>query len=191
MTGATAGTAPEKVIPSDGRSSTAWMVQDRPVHCAVDASTERKANPNALLETVSSLFHVAREEYFEDGMDTAFSRDLISLVKREGHLAVEVISRLVLGGNAEPAVIAEALRWIGRIEDFPSLAQRLWLLERCLANTDPQIRDGAILGLASFDDPRAMPYVQEALRREGYPEIRLDLEHLIAQLHVTKQCHWF
>ncbi len=154
-------------------------------------STAPPSTPGVLLRAARGLFDAAGEEYFEDGVESAFSRSLVRFIAANGLLGLDALAKLILSGRRDPVTVAEALRWIGRIDDPASYGQRLWLLERCLHDTHQEIRDGACLGLASFDDPTAIVYVHKALEVESITELRQALEHLSAQLLATRQCHWF
>jgi len=175
-----AGTAPEV-----GREGARQAISGGPAE-----ATALLSAPSVLLGTALALFDNAGDEYFEDGVESLFSRSLVRFITAHGSLGMDVLAKLILSGRRDPVTVAEALRWIGRIDDSASYGQRLWLLERCLLSAQPEIRDGACLGLASLDDPRAIVYVRKALEVESIPELRQALEHLSAQLVATKQCHW-
>jgi hypothetical protein len=137
----------------------------------------------------TSLFDAAKDELFEDGIETEFSRAVAAFIAQHGTKAVDALTKLILSGKADSSISAEALLWIARIEHPRSYLERLWLLERSLVNPVPQVRDAAALGLGSLDDPRAIKYVQQAIDLEKCVELREGLEHLLAQLRATKQCH--
>src|SRR5262249_31116079 len=131
-------------------------------------STESLGNITAqeepLGETIKALFREAKEVAFEDGMETEFSKELIRLVKRHGKSAMEVVTALLVNDNFNAEVSSEALRWLGRMDHPSSYRDRLWLLERSLFSPSVLIRDGAALGLASLDDPHAIPYLRQAIK---------------------------
>jgi HEAT repeat protein len=85
--------------------------------------------------------------------------------------------------NAE--VASEAMRWLGHIDHPITYRSRLHLLERSLHNSSARVRDGAGLGLASLDDPHAIPYLKQAIEREQYQELRHDLKQVVIQLEST------
>ncbi len=153
-------------------------------------SQERLGNITAqeepLGEIIKALFREAKEVAFEDGMETEFSKELIRLVKRHRKAAMEVITALVVNENIDAEVAAEALRWLGRMDHPPSYRDRLWLLEQSLFCSSAQVRDGAALGLASLDDPHAIPYLQQAIEQEKYASLREDLEQVREQLESTR-----
>lgn len=129
-----------------------------------------------------SLFRSVRELRFEDGMESYFSEHLISLVRTYGPFSKDILAQIFEDSTISPEVLSEALRWLGRMEDQPSYEARLWLLERALNSSSPTVRDGASLGLASLDDPRAARYLQAAIESEQIPDLRRDMEDVLSQL---------
>lgn len=129
-----------------------------------------------------SLFRSARESHFEDGMESEFSRYLISLVQAYGPVSKDILARLIEDRTISPEVLSEALRWLGRMEGESTYEARLWLLEKGLNSPDATVRDGAALGLASMDDPRAIPYLEAAIQAEKLTDLRHDMEEVLDQL---------
>jgi hypothetical protein len=137
-------------------------------------------------EILKALFREARSITFEDGMESDFSRELVRLVRQYGKTAMAVITSLIVNDNVNAEVAAETLRWLGRVDHPPSHHDRLWLLERSLLSTSVLVRDGAALGLASLDDPHAIPYLRQAIDREKYASLREDLKQVHYQLESTR-----
>lgn len=135
-----------------------------------------------LSKRMRALFTAAKEEVFQDGYESEFSKELISLVSRYGEQAMEPIIRLIVNEQVNPEVAAEALRWLGEIEEPLSRSSRRWLFERSLYSSSSRVRDGAILALASLDDPHAIPYLRRAIEQESCPELREDMEQVLEQL---------
>jgi hypothetical protein len=129
-----------------------------------------------------SLFRSSGELNFEDGIETEFSKRLTALVRSYGPLSKDILAGLFEDKTVSPEAQSEALRWLGRMEDQQSRETRLWLLERSLNSPAPIVRDGAILGLASMDDPRAIRYLRIAIEKEKLPELRSDMLEVLDQL---------
>jgi len=136
----------------------------------------------ALQSKILPLFGAAIEERFEDGRETLFSNSLESLIRKEGTLALEIISDLLSNDRLHPEVAAEALRWIGHMEHDPTYDSRFALLGQALLNPSPQIRDGAALGLDFMEDASAIPLLQEAIERERIAALRSNLEQVLDEL---------
>lgn len=135
-----------------------------------------------IYDSVRSLFAQADEEQFEDGMESDFSRGLVALLWRHGDEAAEAIGHLITRERVNPEIAAEALRWLGRLEQAQTYRYRRWILEQALNCSAAIIRDGAILGLASMDDIHAKPYLERAVAKEECPELRDDMLQAIEEL---------
>lgn len=149
-------------------------------------STAPQEEPKDLDLEIRRLFWKAREQVFEDGMESEFSKGLIFLVRRYSNAAMEVLTHIIVNEKVNTEVASEALRWLGRMEHSASYRYRLWLLERSLLSSSARIRDGAALGLASLNDPHAIPHLKRAIEKEDYAELREDMEQVLAQLETTK-----
>ncbi len=148
----------------------------------IGASTEFYEPSEALYSKIETVFWTAKGEFFEDGMESTFSHQLNSSIKRYGNDALEVITCLLVYDRVEPEVASEALRWLGRIDHAESYEYRRWLLERSLSLPSTRVRDGAILGLASMDDKHAIPYLKFAIEKERCSELKADMKSVLEQL---------
>jgi hypothetical protein len=155
----------------------------------VGSSTIRQDYSKELAEEIYSLFKASEEQNFEDGMETEFSKKLIFLIKKYTNEAIEIITSIILYERVNAEVATEALRWLGKMDHAPSYRFRLWLLERSLGSSKARIRDGAILGLSSLNDPHAISYLKLAIEQEKCTELRKDMEQVLAQLESISQCH--
>jgi hypothetical protein len=138
--------------------------------------------PVEIEEKLDRLFRAAKDQIFEDGMESDFSKELILLVKKYGYFALGIITRLIVAEQVNAEVASEALRWIGHMDDPSSDLERLRLLERSLYCQSPRVRDGATLGLASMDDAHAVSHLKRAIARESYEELRKDFRQVLVQL---------
>jgi hypothetical protein len=159
-------------------------IQNRPIVSGdVNISSITAPSSERIAEArFASVFRGAAEERFEDGMESAFSRNLESTVRRYGLKSFEILTRLLADPTMPASVWAEAMRWLGRADDALPLQRRLWLLEKGLTSPSASVRDGALLGLSSIDDASAIPYVERAIAVETIGELRADMRQLLAQL---------
>lgn len=148
----------------------------------VGATTELYKPSDALYSKIEAIFWTAKGEFFEDGMESTFSKQLNSFVKRYGNDVLEAITCLIVYERVAPEVGGEALRWLGRIDHAESYEYRRWLLERSLSLSSTRVRDGATLGLASMDDKHAIPYLKRAIEAEQCSELKADMESVLEQL---------
>jgi len=143
----------------------------------------RKAIQDRLLEIFSS----AQNEYFEDGVETEFSRSLAALFRRFHEEAIDVFEAVILRTAIDPKLVAEALSWLGQIDASASEKKRYRkLLEVQLFSGSPYIRSGAAIGLAYLDDPDSIGQLRNASTRETVESIREYIIETIEQLQDTK-----
>lgn len=140
-----------------------------------------------LARRVALIFHAAQEERFEDGIESAFSRALVSMIQTHGNAAIATIEQTVASKDVNTEVAEEALRWIASVDQPESHKYRLWLLQGSLRSPSARIRDAAGLGLAAMDHPSAIPPLQEAITKETSPEVREGLQLVLDQLVQTAQ----
>lgn len=134
---------------------------------------------------IDHLFESAREEYFEDGMESDFSRELISVVKKYRNLAMSEVGYFITGDRADEEVASEALRWLGRIDDESTHGWRLWVLEKSLSSKSAVVRDGAALGLVYLGDAHAVQHIKKAIEQENIDELRNDLQGALKELEAS------
>lgn len=156
----------------------------------LENSTAQSEVHKDLDQKILALFEAAKEQNFEDGMESEFSKGLVDVVKNYGVAAIEALAPLIIDEKVNPEVASEALRWLGRINHPVSYHRRLWLLERSLRCSSARVRDGATLGLAFLDDPHAITYLRQAIQQEKISELRADMEQVLAQLESTHRCHF-
>lgn len=150
-------------------------------------TTAEEEKPEALTENLYRIFFEAREEVFEDGMDSVFSRRLVNFMERYSRLGIDILCDLLILERVNAEVSGEALRHVGYLEHTPTRIPRRRLLEHCLFGSSARIRDGAILGIAAIDDPNAIPSVIRAIERETIPELKRDMTAVLEQLRETKK----
>jgi hypothetical protein len=151
-------------------------------HQEFDNATTIYINPQKVIDEIKPLFIAGREEFFEDGMESRFSKGLISAIEKYDDLAIDVISDLILGEKISPEVASEALRWIGKIEHNATYENRLHLLEQSLKCSSAKVRDGAILGLSFLNDFRAIDSIKEAIQKENIKLLRRNMGQVLEQL---------
>lgn len=151
-------------------------------HPIPESSTAQKRHPARLDESVQAAFRAAQDEVFEDGADSLFSEELSHLVHRYGAISVSVVAHLLSSPRTDVEVAAQALRSLAEIKHPASHDRRLWLLETGLGHASSWVRDGAALGLASLDDPAAIPALEGAIEREEVEELREDMEKVLVGL---------
>jgi hypothetical protein len=168
-----AGTAPPPFVYSYSRRH-----DDLP---AESSTREAEIDP-CLLQSVRDLFEKGASEFFHDGMDSKFSRTLLNLLGSNGTAALAAIAEYLYQDEGNPEVVSEALRWLAEFGGPETLLKRWSILRHSLKSQSPAIRDGAILGFATLDDPSACSLLLEAENSEGLRELRSLIERVITRL---------
>jgi len=150
-----------------------------------ESSTAEVPSDPELLKEIADVFEQGASEFFQDGMHSQFSRSLISILTQHGRAAFQAIGEYIFSGDGNPDVVSESLRWLSDFDDPATLPQRWAILERTLTDHSPRVRDGAILGFAALDDPRARPLLLETQSSEQIPELRRLIQQVVKQLDTT------
>jgi HEAT repeat protein len=140
------------------------------------------SNERAIRQQIGGLVDLAKDEVFEDGVDSEFVKGLSALVEAHREQALYALMNTIERGNANAEITAEVLLWLGRLTDPSSHEERLKLLGRFLQNASARVRDAASTALASMDDPKALPALKLAIERENVSDLREDMRQVLAQL---------
>ena len=130
----------------------------------------------------TTLSEQAKDEVFEDGVESNFVKGLSSLVKGGGTPSLATILKVIERENHNEEIAAETLLWLGRLDDSSTHQARLNLLERSLEHTSPRVRDAAATALASMDDPKSLHALKQAVERERNLDLREDMRQVMAEL---------
>jgi hypothetical protein len=147
-----------------------------------ESSTGRGSVPQSIERELQKIFTEGRYEVFEDGMDSDFGRRLETMIRAHGNSALLEINALLRSAVAPKSVAAECLRILGRLKDRNTHAFRRWILADLLSAKSILVRDAAVVGLSSLDDPAVLSSLCLALQNESSAELRSDLNQLREQL---------
>ena len=128
------------------------------------------------------LFNDARNEVFEDGMDSNFANALYCFVREHGTAAVDALETVMRMSDVNAEIAEEALMQTGYMKDEATHQGRLSLLIRALESSNARIRDAASVGIEAMDDPTASHSLQKAIAREQYGPLRQNFKDVLAQL---------
>jgi hypothetical protein len=151
-----------------------------------DIKSKHSGDVSDVEQRIRALFQSAKEDIFEDGIENNFLQGLTSLLNEYGDDAIAALSHHILHASPNEETVSEALRWLGRLSHPTSHDMRLMLLEGCLSENSARVRDAASVGLATLNDPHAIPYLKQAIEREEYAELREDMEQVLDQLEGTR-----
>ncbi len=172
--------------PSRVSAETVKTLQPSTVDTIAELTVELgRPRSDYLVRRMFLAFNAAFDERFEDGMESVFSRTLVSSIQTYGSAAVSALERVLNSKDVNAEIAAEALRWLAVIEHPDSYKYRLSILLDSLRSSFPSVRDAAGLALAVLDDPSAIPALQEAIAREACDELRQALQAVLDQLEQT------
>ncbi|MBI3466146.1 MAG: hypothetical protein HY000_24290 [Planctomycetes bacterium] len=164
-------------------------VEGGPLPLTTAGAPAAERDGRAVLERrIEGLFAAGREEQFEEGMESEFSRGLVAIVEQHGDEAVAGIADLILNEKVAAHVASEALVWLATMDHPPSHDARLRLLQQALFSRTLRTRDSATVGLSAMDDPRAISDLKKASSGEHYAYLRRDMEKVLGQLESTLPC---
>lgn len=175
-----------RVVLRAAMAVTALDAQFRPMSNFAPSSTAAYGVNPILQKRIRDLFDQGAHEFFEDGMESRFSRSLMMLLREEGAEAVRATGEYLLSGSAKADVASETLRWLGDLGDNNTLTTRWEILKHSLNDKSPTVRDGAILGFANLNDPQAITALSEAKRKEPIVELRKLIDQVVEQLQKAK-----
>ena len=133
-------------------------------------------------ETLGRVFDEALDEEFENGMESQFSKNLISIVTQGENIAVEAIAHLLEARQPDIEVSVEALHLLGLIDHDPTRSSRLRVLMRYLQDENIRMRDSACVAIAAIDDRTAIPELLRVLETEPSEMLQETLREVIEQL---------
>ena len=153
-------------------------------------STDRALGIPPLVQSkFATAVALAGEEWFEDGVESRFSRTLSTLLYAYGDAAVAAVERYLGSRDINIEVAVEAAQWLGDVDHSASSSYRRTLLEKTLMYAPTaRLRHGAATGLATMDDPSSYSVVLEALGRESNRGLRQLLQLVADQLGRTRAC---
>lgn len=149
---------------------------------APEGGTGRVEDFGEIAGALAALGELVAPEDLEYGMETPLIPALYRLVRMHGEGAVLELAASIESKEMDPQIASWILRWLGRLPNHATHQVRRWLLERSLHSAVPAIRDGAVLGLASLGDRRALPALQAALSRERYSRLQRNIEKTLRQV---------
>ena len=144
--------------------------------------TETESSNYYLEGQLEKLFSNYREEHFEVGIESQFSKDLQCFCNFDPITTLRYLTKKIFDSDIESEVLAEALRWASRQKAFFIRDQVVNFLSAGLHASSSLERDEAALGLASLEEEKSISLIKSAIKREPVPELRKDMEDLIHSL---------
>lgn len=148
-------------------SNLQWLVNEVPV----DLSQE-----------LAEVFSLAAGEHFEDGMETKFSLKIGQFIRAHRLLAISAFQRGVEQNRYRASHVAEALLWIGELDDDITEHARRNLLESACNSDYVSIRDAAVSGLSYLGAAESKYRLERMLKFERVKGVRANIKAVLAYL---------
>ena len=141
-----------------------------------------------LSRTIRIIFDAGKNEQFEDGMRSDFSKAIERLIKNYQDNAVAALAEFLASNKIDSDLLCETLRTIGKFNDDKTALIRFQILISFLSHASPFIRDCAGLALYDIESPNAIPYIKQAVDKEPYQSLKRDFEKIIDALEELNKC---
>lgn len=149
---------------------------------SVNQSIPEIGAPELLEDHLDRLYSDARDEVFEVGRTSQFSKGLQQMCTYAPVAVMQSLRVRLADDRISAEVLAETLRWAADQEVIAIRDSVMAFLSMGLGHPSSLVRDAAALGLAYLDEDAAITPLRHALEREDIPELREDLEALIHSL---------
>lgn len=159
------------------RAATYGASEEPRLRKAVPIAIQRNPDPQLYHES-EELFALGSYELAEYNEVQSFPDKLLHFIEQKRNGALHTINRFINEGKLSEEIISEILPVLGKSDEFLSQGLRRDLLLNSLQSESPNIRYGAIIGLANLEDPYALSFLRNAVRSEESPI----LQHLLAQV---------
>lgn len=172
------------IVSRSGSDDPSFIVAEAKVAAnSANADVRSYFELSSIVERELSFFLFAgREQTFEDGIESEFSQNFVRIITRYKKIALDSLQKLIESNSINAEVLAEALRWLPRIQDPLTYNQRLSLVTRCLFLPWSRVRDAATLALSSLADQSAVSALKRAIELETVEELRADMEQALTYL---------
>lgn len=149
---------------------------------SLEATSRKRELPIQVQKEIRSIISIGYNTAFEDGIDNDFYNSLDEAIRRYGINVLDTLQEQIAFSHMNPEVSAAILQYLGEMKHIQSYRLRLQVLIYELQHRSATVRDGAALGLASLDDPLAIPALKAAIRREKIADLREDMQLVLEQL---------
>ena len=148
--------------------------------------------------TIKKLIELFKNsnEFFEDGMESNFSRTFVDIITPAPPKLYELLSPyLWYGYNRQDTringisitVVAEALTWINYIENDNTLLKKKKILEEALYARHHYIRDAAMTGIDILSNPASLTAIVRAYSFEKIEPYRQILSKSIINIKKIRE----
>ena len=146
-----------------------------------DATRVNASLANLIVQVHDDLAGLTVQE-LEDGMTADLGEKLTAMIQTYGDDGVKALASIISSEKVSAEILSHTLRWLARIDDPKTYDARLRLLTDCLRSPSYITRDGALLGLSTLADRRAVDAIRSAAACETRASLKRDMEEVLNQL---------
>lgn len=139
---------------------------------------------NDLGPVLDEIFSLAEGEDFENGVETRFSLEIGRFIVACGFEGVVELRRAVEQDLYRETYLAEALVWIGELDDDSTVYERRALLENACGSESASLRDAAVTGISYLGAAESKARLERMLDLEHVRGVRAHIEAVLAYLRV-------
>lgn len=154
------------VIPQENLGSTDEMITE---------SASELRDKKFIENEITKLLSWGSDIEFEQGMENDFTRALENMVLMFENLAIEMLNDSIKQRKFNEDLISEIAQYLGIITDEKTHFKRRLLLTQLLKSDSNYIRYGAVIGLENLDDPKAIPNIKEAIYKEEFEPLKIEM----------------
>lgn len=161
-----------------------WEQNDEKIEKYISSMEEvvSKRKKEKIKNEITKLLIFGEEEIFEDGMDNRFFRKLDRFVNKFGNNGLVYFFEYFSKSKINLEILSESIKFFGRVESSKTKNVRFCLMVSFLKHNSLMLRDAAGLGLAYLNDKEAVPFIEEAIKKEKCKGLKDDLTQVLLDL---------
>ena len=140
------------------------------------------ASKKRLQSLLTKLSNEAREEIFEDGMDSLFSKCLSLMLATYKNRVIQIIGDISFLNLIDPEVASEILITLARNDDIFTYRDRFRVITSALKLSSPIAREGSILALEMLNDKNSISILEKAINTEQSSYLKNEMRAVIDSL---------
>lgn len=177
---------PEWLVRRDSHIGIEAETKTEPLHAYVNIFVEAPSiavdRPRDLRKELTDVFALAAGEHFEDGIETEFSHAIGQFIGIYGIDAIDNFKIVIERNLFRDTYVAEALLWIGELDDEGTENARRLLLEAACGSDSVSVRDAAVSGLAYLGPDESQGRLERMLKEEHVRGVRANIEAVLAYI---------
>lgn len=146
------------------------------------ADIEKPYLASQIAESFNLLYEIAKDEWFEDGLQSNLAVGLEVLLRNHPAAAIAALNQILSGHRISQTALMETLKVLGRIESPETHNPRLFLIVDHLNHMSAIVRDTSLVALCLLNDSQSIPYLESAATRVSDPLFVDEVKETIRQI---------